>query len=126
MDFDVRDLELGQSLLREGDQVRAELDAVHSRNQLPQQGRSVAAASADLEGAIRRGAVERFEHDRDHGGLADGLLLQQGQRAILVGRGAARLGHEPVTRDSAEGRQDLRVRDPGALAKLGDQPLSLP
>ena len=59
-------------------------------------------------------------HGRDHVGLADGLLIPDGQGRVLIGGVARRIGHELVARNPAHGRQDTGVAHAANLDLVGD------
>src|SRR6185503_14957929 len=87
--------------------------------------RGVAGARADLERPIGRFRRESSEHERNHAGLADGLVLPDGKGAIFV-RSLGVLGaHELVPRDLAECSEDPRILDTRIPRDVACQALTL-
>ena len=92
-------VELGECGAGTDGELFHDLDRGDVARELAQQRRGVARACSDFEHSVLRPHVELRQHERDHAGLADGLLVTDRQRAIGVGLPGL-LGHEAVSRNA--------------------------
>nr|ABZ08195.1 hypothetical protein ALOHA_HF4000APKG2J17ctg1g2 [uncultured marine microorganism HF4000_APKG2J17] len=101
-------------------QRRMALDGVEAAAQPRQNRRLKARPGADLQHLHALADVEGLGHPPDDAGLAQGLVVADGQRHVLVGTAPERFGHEYPARRRLDRPQHASLGDPLA-AKVEHQ-----
>ena len=110
-DMDIGRTELGKDGARFGGEGGVPFDGEDLCGQFCQEGGNVPGAGADFENGVGRGESKRLQHDRDHVGLGDSLIIADGQRMILIGLLTQLLRDEFVAWNAQHGIEDAGIGD---------------